>query len=190
MAATGGNLPMPAPANAYTALSNPIVVIGEQFTAPYPVDLNIQQKVFTLAENNFDITDVNGNLIFKVKGKFFSIRDRRVLLDAAGNPLVSLKQKILTVHRRWQVFRGESNSSSDLLFSPDFKVKGGWHESGCTIYAGDAIIAQMHRKHNVQSIVLNADSYGVTAYPNVDYAFIVALVVVLDEINADSNGED
>ena len=49
---------------------------------------------------------------------------------------------------------------------------------------------QMHRKHNVQSIVLNADSYGVTAYPNVDYAFIVALVVVLDEINADRSGED
>ena len=96
MAATGGNLPVPAPtpANAYTALSNPIVVIGEQFIAPYPVDLKIQQKVFTLAENNFDITDVNGNLIFKVKGKFFSIRDLCVLLDTAGKPLLSFKQKV------------------------------------------------------------------------------------------------
>ncbi|XVE80797.1 hypothetical protein DITRI_Ditri15bG0009000 [Diplodiscus trichospermus] len=215
MAAIGGNLPVPAPANAYTPLSNPIVVIGEQFLAPYPVELKIKQKVFTLAENNFHITDVNGNLIFKIKGKFFSIRDRRVLLDAAGNPLVSLQQKILTAHRRWQVFRGESSSSNDLLFSvkkssliqfkttldvflasntgesqPDFKIKGGWHESGCTIYAGDAIIAQMHRKHSLQSIVLDADNYGVTAYPNVDYAFIVALVVILDEINADRSGED
>ncbi|XWS22115.1 hypothetical protein CRYUN_Cryun29cG0006800 [Craigia yunnanensis] len=215
MAAMGGNLPVPAPANAYTPLSNPIVVIGEQFLAPYPVDLKIQQKVFTLAENNFDITDVNGNLIFKVKGKFFSIRDLRVLLDAAGNPLVSLKQKILTVHRRWQVFRGESNSSNDLLFSvkkssllqfkttldvflasntsesqPDFRIKGSWHESGCTIYAGENIIAQMRRKHSVQTMVFDTDNYGVTAYPNVDYAFIVALVVVLDEINADRSGED
>ncbi|XVF65904.1 hypothetical protein PTKIN_Ptkin09bG0288200 [Pterospermum kingtungense] len=217
MASGGGNLvvPAPAPANAYTPQSDPIVVVGEQFLAPYPVDLKIQQKVLTIAENNFDITDVNGTPIFKVKGKLFSIRDRRVLLDAAGNPLVSLKQKILTVHRRWQVFRGDSNNSNDLLFSvkkssllqmkttldvflasntsesqPDFKIKGGWHESGCTIYAGDAIIAQMHRKHNVQSVVFGADSYGVTAYPNVDYAFIVSLVVVLDEINADRKGED
>ncbi|EOY04531.1 Uncharacterized protein TCM_019769 [Theobroma cacao] len=93
MAALGGILPLPAPANAYTPPTNPIVVIGEQFLAPYPVELKIQQKIFTLAENNFDVTDVNGSLIFKVKGKLFSIRDRRILLDAVGNPLVSLKQK-------------------------------------------------------------------------------------------------
>ncbi|XWS13085.1 hypothetical protein CRYUN_Cryun36dG0007200 [Craigia yunnanensis] len=93
MAAIGGNLPVPAPANVYTPLSNPIVVIGEQFLAPYPVDLKIQQKVSTLAENNFDITDVN-------------------------------------------------------------------------------------------------DSYGVTANPNVDYGFIVSMVVAFDEMNADRSGED
>ncbi|KAK6279603.1 hypothetical protein POUND7_019870 [Theobroma cacao] len=215
MAALGGILPLPAPANAYTPPTNPIVVIGEQFLAPYPVELKIQQKIFTLAENNFDVTDVNGSLIFKVKGKLFSIRDRRILLDAVGNPLVSLKQKILTVHRRWQVFRGESNSSDDLLFSvkkssflqlkttldvflasntsesvPDFRIKGGWHESGCTIYAGETIIAQMHRKHSFQTVVFDTDNFGVTACPNVDYAFIVTLVVILDEINADRSGED
>ncbi|TYH49490.1 hypothetical protein ES332_D10G141000v1 [Gossypium tomentosum] len=95
--AMGGKLPGPAsgtaPANAYTTESNPIVVIGEQYIAPYPVDLKIQHTVFTVAENNFDITDVNDNPIFKVKNKLFSFPDRRVLLDAAGNPLVSLKQK-------------------------------------------------------------------------------------------------
>ncbi|EOY04532.1 Uncharacterized protein TCM_019770 [Theobroma cacao] len=190
MAALGGILPMPAPANAYTPPTNPIVVIREQFLAPYPVELKIQQKVFTLAENNFDVTDANGSLIFKVKGKLFSIRDRRVLLDAAGNPLVSLKQKILTVHRRWQVFRGESNSSNDLLFMPDFRIKGGWHESECTIYAGETMIAQMHRKHSLQTVVFDTDNFGVTACPNVDFAFIVTLVVILDEINADRSGED
>ncbi|XVF84222.1 hypothetical protein PTKIN_Ptkin17bG0008400 [Pterospermum kingtungense] len=115
------------------------------------------RKVFKLAENNFNITDVNGTLIFKVKGKMLSIRDRRLLLDAPGSPLIS---------------------------------QGGWHESGCTIYAGKTIIAQMHRKHSVKSMVLDADSYGVTAHPNVDYAFVAALVVVLDEINADRSGED
>ncbi|TYH49488.1 hypothetical protein ES332_D10G141000v1 [Gossypium tomentosum] len=96
--AMGGKLPGPAsgtaPANAYTTESNPIVVIGEQYIAPYPVDLKIQHTVFTVAENNFDITDVNDNPIFKVKNKLFSFPDRRVLLDAAGNPLVSLKQKV------------------------------------------------------------------------------------------------
>jgi uncharacterized protein YxjI len=43
----------------------------------------------------------------------------------------------------------------------------------------------MHKKHNVQSVMLGKDNFSVTVYPNVDYAFIVALVVILDEINDD-----
>lgn len=83
-----------APAKTYTTESDPIVVIGEQYISPFPVDLKIQHTAFTVAENNFDITDVNDNPIFKVKDKLFSFPDRRVLLDADGNPVVSLKQKV------------------------------------------------------------------------------------------------
>ena len=35
----------------------------------------------------------------------------------------------------------------------------------------------MHGKHSPKSIILEV-------YPNVDYAFIIALVIILDEINA------
>ncbi|KAL3531619.1 hypothetical protein ACH5RR_005140 [Cinchona calisaya] len=195
----------------------PLAVVGPQFCAPYPVDLIIVRKLMTLSEGNFGVTDVNGNLMFKVKGKLLNLRDRRILLDAAGNPLVSFQQKILTAHRRWKVFRGDSSSDKDLLFSVkkssllqfktkldvflasntkedvcDFKIEGSWLERSCTIYAGDSstIVAQMHKKHNVQSVVLGKDTFAVTVYPNVDYAFIVALVVILEEINEDRDDED
>lgn len=49
---------------------------------------------------------------------------------------------------------------------------------------------QMHRKHSVSSIVLGKDKFAVTVYPHVDYAFIVALVVILEEINEDRSNED
>lgn len=42
---------------------------------------------------------------------------------------------------------------------------------------------QMHKKHTVQSILIGKDNFAVTVYPNIDYAFIVALIVILDEIN-------
>ena len=45
---------------------------------------------------------------------------------------------------------------------------------------------QMHKKHTVQSLVLGKDNFVVTIYPNVDYAFIVSLIVILDEINRES----
>ncbi|KAJ6739659.1 hypothetical protein OIU74_004421 [Salix koriyanagi] len=75
---------------------------------------------------------------------------------------------------------------------PDFKIKGGYAESSCSILLGDSntMLAQMHRKHSLKSSILGTDNFGVTVYPNVDYAFITALVVILDEINADRSGED
>lgn len=78
--------------------------------------------------------------------------------------------QIMTAHRRWQVFRGDSSSFQDLIFSVkksslfqlktelhvflasntkeeswDFKVKGSWLERSCTIYARDEenVVAQV-----------------------------------------------
>ncbi|MFS8014014.1 putative tubby-like protein [Helianthus anomalus] len=196
--------------SSYPPPANGITVVSPHFLAPYPVDLTIVKKLLTLSDGNFAVTDVNGNVMFKVKGKHISLRDRRVLLDAAGNPILSFQKKLISVHNRWVVFRGDSSDSKDLIFTAkqssliqlktsldvflgyndkenvcDFKVKGSWFDRSCTIYAGDGatIIAQMHKKHTVQSIALGKDTFSVTVYPNVDYAFIVALVVILHEIN-------
>ncbi|KAL6534487.1 hypothetical protein OROHE_013412 [Orobanche hederae] len=196
----------------YPAVQSSVAVISPQFCVGYPVDLTIVRKLMTLSEGNFGVTDVNGNIMFKVKGKLLSLHDRRVLLDAAGNPIITFQQKLLSAHRRWQVYRGESTNAKDLLFSVkkssliqlktkldvflasntredvcDFRIEGSWFERSCVIYAtgNSNIIAQMHRIHSAKCILLGKDSFGVTVYPNVDYAFIVALVVILEEINED-----
>lgn len=69
----------------------------------------------------------------------------------------------MTMHNRWEVFRGESQDEKDLIFRaktshmfqfrtelhvylasnkgeelPDFTVKGSWAERSCTIYLGNA----------------------------------------------------
>lgn len=76
----------------------------------------------------------------------------------------------MTAHQRWQIFRGDSRDSKDLLFSvkkssllqlktkldvilasnpnednPDFRVEGSWLERKCVIYAGNSntIVAQV-----------------------------------------------
>ncbi|KAB1224565.1 Protein LURP-one-related 15 [Morella rubra] len=159
--------------------------------------------------------DVNGNVIFKIKGALLTLRDRRVLIDAAGNPIVTLRQKMMSAHDRWQVFRGESVEPNDLIFSVkrssmiqlkaklhvflanntkedvcDFRVEGSWLERSCTIYAGESstLVAQMHTKHTVQSILIGKDNFTVTVYPNIDYAFIVSLIVILEAINHEDDG--
>ena len=42
---------------------------------------------------------------------------------------------------------------------------------------------QMHEKMTVKSILIGKDYFMVTVYPNIDYAFIVTLIVILDAIN-------
>ncbi|EXB42397.1 hypothetical protein L484_021992 [Morus notabilis] len=64
---------------AYTQPSVPFVandlqpalkaIIGPQYCAPnYPVDLAIARKILAITDGNFTVTDVNGNIMFKVKG--------------------------------------------------------------------------------------------------------------------------
>nr|AFK40426.1 unknown [Lotus japonicus] len=204
----------PQPSASAPMPAVPTTVFGPQYCAPYPVDLAIVKKVMTISDGNFVVTDINGNIVFKVKGSLLTLRDRRVLIDAAGNPIATLRRKIMTAHDRWQAYRGESTEAKDLIFTLkrssliqfktkldvflatntkedvcDFKVKGSWFERSCVVYAGESntIVAQMHKKHTVQSILIGKDNFTVTVYPNIDYAFIVALIVILDEINEDES---
>ncbi|PKA54062.1 Protein LURP-one-related 15 [Apostasia shenzhenica] len=207
MATTSHPPPAPAPPSGP---SGTVVVVGERYCAPYTVDLTVTEKAISVTDGYYTVTDINGIIVFKVKGVFLSFHGRRILLDADGNPLLTMQHKVLSMHYRWLVYRGESTKEEDLLFTVkkssvwrikteldvflasntsqqqcDFKVKGSFHERSCTIFLGDSniLIARMNREYTVKNIVLGKDAFGVTIYPRVDYAFIIALIVLLDEVN-------
>jgi uncharacterized protein YxjI len=46
-----------------------------------------------------------------------------------------------------------------------------------------ACIMQMNRQFTVTNVLLGRDTFGVTVFPHVDYVFVAALVVILDEIH-------
>lgn len=68
-------------------------IIGPQYCAPHNVDLLIVRNVVTLADN-FTVTNVNGKIIFNLNASLVSLRDHRLLLDAAGKPVVTLRRKV------------------------------------------------------------------------------------------------
>lgn len=70
------------------------VIVDPRFCAPYPVDLAIVRKMMKLTDGNFVITDVNGNLLFKVKEPMFGLHDKRILLDGSGSPVLTLREKV------------------------------------------------------------------------------------------------
>ncbi|TXG59033.1 hypothetical protein EZV62_016862 [Acer yangbiense] len=117
MAQFHGHPPPPPP--------NSVWVIDPHYCAYYPVHLAIVRKVMNITDGNFVVKDINNNgiILFNLKGFLATFHKRRVLFDAAGTPLVTLRKKgrsyegtnlRTSAHDRWQVFRGESN---DLIFT-------------------------------------------------------------------------
>ncbi|RZC62139.1 hypothetical protein C5167_023887, partial [Papaver somniferum] len=193
--------------------SSSIIVISPHFCTPDQVNLYTAMKVKNVTQGNkLGVFDTNGNNIFKVTGNFLSL-SRCMLVDAAGVPLVTLKQKTFSLHSRWKVYRGDSKDSEDLLFSVktstvilqykadldvflasntdedvcDFKVERNYSgkTSSYVVYRGGSVIAEMHKE---MTEVLGKDTFSVTIHPNVDYAFIIALRVVLDEMEKADKG--
>ncbi|KAK7340003.1 hypothetical protein VNO77_20694 [Canavalia gladiata] len=169
-------------------------VICPNYCAPNRINLQINtDKGITY--------DINSNVVFKMKDTLFSLHNRRVLYDVQGNPIVTLYNKIMTLHDRCQVFRGESNDQSKLLFSMkrssilqdsklikfevffaenknesacDFRVIVYGRKSSCNVYAGESptIIATMN----------NNGGFNVNVHPNVDHAFIVTVLMIVDDM--------
>ncbi|XP_019161289.1 PREDICTED: protein LURP-one-related 15-like isoform X2 [Ipomoea nil] len=184
---------------------NPNAVISPNYCAPQPFQLSMKKKHYFLSSREYEVKDDKyGRFLFKVKriNSFFS--SKVVIYDAVGNPIVTLRPKVNSRRSRWQVFRGESKANTDIIFSArisssfqfnrnldvflqnnigekicDFKMKASNSANTCDIYGPSSLlIAQMKRK----GIFFGRNHFMVSVKPNVDYAFIVALIVILDEI--------
>ncbi|KAG5585024.1 hypothetical protein H5410_045458 [Solanum commersonii] len=107
------NIQKRCPQYQFFSANHPIAVIGSEYCTPNQVDVAISRKVKTLRYEEFVVSDMNGNFVFKVKGTSFGWHDNRVILDAADNPLITLKQK----HLRWNAFKGENTDEKDFLFT-------------------------------------------------------------------------
>ena len=69
--------PLPA-VRTYPPVEHPVVVIGPQYLAQYPVELGVSTKLWTLGENDFKVSDINGSLIFQVKSKLLSLLEMKM----------------------------------------------------------------------------------------------------------------
>ncbi|KAL6278251.1 hypothetical protein ACE6H2_021852 [Prunus campanulata] len=88
--------------------------------------------------SNLVVTDIDVNIIFRVEQKHSHSTGRRLLIDPAGNPILTLP------------------------------------------------LCKMHKKQTAN--LFAKDTFILTISPGIDYAFIVALIVILDAINLD-NGD-
>ncbi|KAL8497132.1 hypothetical protein ACS0TY_020712 [Phlomoides rotata] len=173
-------------------------LVSPHFCVAHSMDLAITKKIWQVIGNgDLVVNDVHGNLVFKVERQFFSFDRKRLILDAANVPIVTLHKNLISVYSEWKVFRGVSTEERDLIFSAKrssiFQMKtnlhGSWFQKLCKVYFGDSstIVAMMNENLSIGSQFSGKDIFMVKVCPNIDYAFIVALIIILDEINSEKN---
>uniref|UniRef100_A0A0D9W0P3 DYW domain-containing protein n=1 Tax=Leersia perrieri TaxID=77586 RepID=A0A0D9W0P3_9ORYZ len=182
------------------------VIIRPPFWLLASKGCQIQQRT-PATDRDFAVTDAGGAAAMRAEGAVFGLRKRTVLANAAsGRPVLTMLDAAsggVMTGPAWDVFRGESSSRSDLLFSavkesvvqirttkvfvylsgyrsvdqvPDFVVRGSYHDGDCSVFAGNS-------DDNAIAQVRCVDSQGMCIRLGSAQAFIVSLAVILHQMH-------
>ncbi|XP_027925533.1 protein LURP-one-related 15-like [Vigna unguiculata] len=184
-------------------MADKISVINPLYCVPKSVSIQINtEKGIAYGEKD--------DRLFYIDDTFFTLHDRHVLYDDSKKPIVTFYNKIMSLRELFKVLKGGSNDSSDLLFSvkevkksstihgitklnvflagnkdekkSDFRMIIYGNKHSCTVYAGESptVIAKME----------NNGGFNVLVYPNVDNAFIVALFMIVKDMDCSNESND
>ncbi len=142
----------------------------------------------------------SNEVIFRME-KHFSHHRRRILQDASSVSICTMHKKKVSEHGRWEVYKGhESEDTSKLSFivkrpkmftteknivlhvflpnNPEksvCKVQASLKKNSYEIYGGGSTLAKAN------GIMENTDAMEVEIKASIDLAFIVALLMIVDE---------
>ncbi|CAM0877266.1 unnamed protein product [Alopecurus aequalis] len=143
-------------------------------------------------------------------GRYHRLRSL-LFLDASRRALLAVEESpyVLRSGRRWEAFRARGRGQADLLFvavdktplltfststvhvfldsgerAPDFVVHGSYHGGRMTVCeSGGATVAQIGKTTTVWGALVGEHTYTVRIMPDIDQAFLLALTVILDQMN-------
>ncbi|XVE99836.1 hypothetical protein REPUB_Repub03eG0235900 [Reevesia pubescens] len=182
-----------------------IKVVGDRFCVPYTMELLVKRKIQSFSNSHYDVFDTTGNVLLQVDGGVWNFQRKRVMKDPAGLPVVTLREKALSWKQQWQIHQGESSERRHFLCSVqqsnalqiknnldvylasrykqdghDFRVSGSFTSLSFKVRKGNSTIAEVSHNFTWGSCK-GKESFKVKVYPEVDYAFIVALIVIMQE---------
>ena len=126
----------------------------------------VKGKIFSFTAKKF-LYDLEGNLKFVIRNKFWRIFQRKALVyDANGNQVAKVKKKIFSLHDHYFV----TSSLGDL------QIKGNILTFNYNITLNDKPVGHVARKVSLR------DSFVLTVSDEYDAATFVALVIAIDNI--------
>ena len=127
---------------------------------------NVKGKVFSFTRKK-TLTDMNGNVKFLIRNKFWRLFQRKAfVLDANGNQVALVRRKIFSLHDHYYVTSSLGN----------LEIKGNILQFNYSISVDGKEIGHISRKVSLR------DSFVLTLDDNYDAATFVALVIAIDNI--------
>ncbi len=156
----------------------------------------IRQKVFSFGDN-FSIKDQMGNDCFIVKGKVFSFGNKLHLLDMSERELFYIEQKLFKFLPQYTIY-GSGQPVARIkkeftFFRQSFNIEsvyGNYTMEG-NVFAHDFQIL----KNGMQVAQISkkwfsfSDTYGVEIADSEDQGFLLAMVIVIDQVLHKNNGD-
>jgi uncharacterized protein YxjI len=154
----------------------------------------VKQKIFSFGDS-FTIRDEAGNDCFTVKGKVFSLGDKLRIYDMGGKELVYIEQKLFRFLPEYSIYYDgqlyATVKKEFTFFKPKFKIHSplAEYDAEGNVWGMDFSIL---RNGKLAALVSKkwfawSDTYGVDIYEGEDPVFMLALVIVIDQVIHDEN---
>lgn len=147
--------------------------------------LLFKQRLFSWFDS-YDIYDESGNTVYVVKGQL-SWGHLLKIYDAYGNEIGSVKERILTLLPKFEMYFGNSYvgciSKEFTLFKPRYNVDfNGWHVEGNWLEWDYAIVNSFGNSvANISKKIWNwTDTYIIDVYNPQDALGALMLVLAID----------
>lgn len=157
----------------------------------------VREKIFTFGDK-FVIKDEMERPAFEVVGKVFTLGNKLNIYNMNGKKLVYIEQKLLrflpeyniymngdlvaTVKKEFTFFKPKFNINSNFGY---FSIDGDIFNYNFSIYRDRRKVAVISKKWFAWS-----DTYGVDIDEGESHVFILALVIVLDQVLHDNNSSN
>lgn len=159
----------------------------------------MKEKLIALGED-FTIQDENGRDVYFVDGKAFSLGDKLVFKDMAGNELARIEQKLLAWGPTYEIFRDGRQVATvkkslftlfrckftvDVPGPDDLEAQGDFLDHEYAFIRGSESVAQVSKRW-----LSWRDTYGIEVAPGEDDVLLLACAVVVDMACHKEEGHD
>lgn len=153
----------------------------------------VRQKIFSFSDK-FTVNDENGRPHYQVVGKLLTLGNKLNLYDMEGNHKIYIEQKLFRFLPEYIIYKGENIlarvKKEFTFFKPrfhiesqygDFTLDGDIFAHNFNIIKNGRVVAWISKKW-----ISFSDTYSVDIDDNEDQAFILALVIVIDQVFHDN----